>query len=218
MMHGKVNWVSFTASYFFYRGANNLMVYSSTNHIGEVKDYSIIICSVQYIFMSISLLGSFLSVEFSSTSTSQNSTHDVDTEVELRELRLSLLMEIEKRKKAEEYLNSMRSQWECIRQGLYQAGIILPAELTSVAKDEQIISDGVEDLCQQVHIARIISNTIGKGIARAEVEKEMEAQLEAKNFDIARLMERLHCYETMNKEMSQRNQEAVGETRHLIGL
>ncbi|KAG2376127.1 hypothetical protein LR48_Vigan06g048200 [Vigna angularis] len=150
--------------------------------------------------------------EFSSTM-SQNSIHDVDIEVELREMRLSMLIEIEKRKKAEESLNTMRSQWESIRQGLYQAGIILPAELTSVAKDEQLISDGVEDLCQQVYIARIISNTIGKGIARAEVEAEMEAQLEAKNFDIARLMERLRCYETMNREMSQRNQEVVEMTR-----
>ncbi|KAK7367366.1 hypothetical protein VNO80_09378 [Phaseolus coccineus] len=151
--------------------------------------------------------------EFSSTGMSQNSTEDVDTEVELREMRLSLLVEIEKRKQAEESLNTMRSQWESIRQGLYQAGVILPAELTSVAKDEQLISDGVEDLCQQVYIARIISNTIGKGIARAEVETEMEAQLEAKNFDIARLLERLRCYETMNREMSQRNQEAVEMAR-----
>jgi len=170
------------------------------------------------LFISISLLGSFLSVEFSSTGMSQISTQDFDTEVELREMRLSLLVEIEKRKQAEESLNTMRSQWESIRQGLYKAGIILPAELTSVSKDEQVISDGVEDLCQQIYIARIVSNTIGKGIARAEAEAEMEAQLEAKNFDIARLLERLRCYETMNREMSQRNQEAVGETLHLIGL
>ncbi|ESW28973.1 hypothetical protein PHAVU_002G033400 [Phaseolus vulgaris] len=151
--------------------------------------------------------------EFSSTGMSQNSTEDVDTEVELHEMRLSLLVEIEKRKQAEESLNTMRSQWESIRQGLYQAGVILPAELTSVAKDEQLNSEGVEDICQQVYIARIISNTIGKGIARAEVETEMEAQLQAKNFDIARLLERIRCYETMNREMSQRNQEAVEMAR-----
>ncbi|TKY70418.1 hypothetical protein E2542_SST06708 [Spatholobus suberectus] len=149
--------------------------------------------------------------ELSSEGMSQNSTYDI--EAELREKRLSLLMEIEKRKQAEESLNNMRSQWESIRQGLCQAGIILPADLTAVAEDEQLISDPVEDLCQQVYIARFISNTIGKGTARAEVETEMEAQLEAKNFEIARLLERLRCYETMNREMSQRNQEAVEMAR-----
>ena len=141
---------------------------------------------------------------------SQNSTYDI--EAELREVRLSLLVEIEKRKQAEESINNMRSQWESIRQGLYQAGIILPAYLNATAEDEQLTSDPVEDLCQQGYIARFISNAIGKGIARAELETEMEAQLEAKNFEIARLLDRLHCYETMNREMSQRNQEAVGET------
>ena len=46
-------------------------------------------------------------------------------------------------------------------------------------------------------------------MARAEVEAQMEAQLDLKNFEIARLLERLRCYETMNREMVQRNQEAI---------
>lgn len=127
-------------------------------------------------------------------------------------MRLTLLMEIEKRKQAEESLNNLRSQWESIRQGLGLAGIVFPADLTAVAEDEQLSSDLVEDLCQQLCVARFVSNTIGRGTVRAEVEMEMEAQLQSKNFEIARLLERLHCYETMNREMSQRNQEAVGKT------
>ncbi|OIV94809.1 hypothetical protein TanjilG_22006 [Lupinus angustifolius] len=149
--------------------------------------------------------------ELSSEGGTQNSRYDF--EAELREMRLSLLMEIEKRKQTEESFNDMRRQWESIRQALYHAGIILPANLTAVAKGEQPNSDIVEDLYQQVHVARFISNTIGRGTARAELEMEMEAQLEAKNFEIARLLERLHCYETMNREMSQRNQEAVETAR-----
>jgi hypothetical protein len=158
----------------------------------------------------ISLLVSSLPVELSSDTASQNSAHDVESE--LREMRLSLLMEIEKRKQAEESLNNMRSQWESIRRGLCLAGIVLPADLNAVAEGEQLNSDPVEDLCQQLYVARFISNTIGRGTVRAEVEMEMEAQLELKNFEIGRLLERLHCYETMNHEMSQRNQEAVGKT------
>lgn len=156
----------------------------------------------------ITLPVSSLFVELSSDAATQNSASDV--EAELREMRLSLLMEIEKRKQAEESLNNMRNQWQSIRHGLYLAGIILPADLTAVA--EQLNSDPVEDLCQQLYVARFISNTIGRATVRTEVEMEMEAQLESKNFEIARLMERLHCYETMNHEMSQRNQEAVGKT------
>ncbi|XP_019444781.1 PREDICTED: uncharacterized protein LOC109348703 isoform X1 [Lupinus angustifolius] len=149
--------------------------------------------------------------ELSSESGTQNSRYDV--EAELCEMRLSLLTEIEKRKQAEESFNNMRRQWESVRQALYRAGITLPANLIAVADDEKPNSDVVEDLYQQVHVARFISNTIGRGTARAEVEMEMDAQLESKNFEIARLLERLHYYEIMNREMSQRNQEAVETAR-----
>ncbi|KAH1058869.1 hypothetical protein GYH30_003101 [Glycine max] len=147
--------------------------------------------------------------ELSSDGGTQNSHRDI--EAELREIRLSLLMEIEKRKQVEESLNSMQSQWERLRQRLSLMGIALPSDLT--AEGGQLSSDPMEDVCQQLYIARFISNTIGRGIARAEAEIEMEAQLESKNFEIARLLERLHCYETMNREMSQRNQEAVEMAR-----
>ncbi|CAL0330741.1 unnamed protein product [Lupinus luteus] len=149
--------------------------------------------------------------ELSSEGGSQNVVRDI--EAELREIRLSLLMEIEKRKQAEESLNMMRNQWGRIRQELSLVGIVFPADFSVISKGEQLSSNTVEDLCQQVHIARFISSTIGRGTVRAEVEMEMEVQLEAKNFEIARLLERLHYYETMNKEMSQRNQEAVEMAR-----
>ncbi|KAK7346414.1 hypothetical protein VNO80_20933 [Phaseolus coccineus] len=147
--------------------------------------------------------------ELSSDSGTQNSHRDMESD--LREIRLSLLMEIEKRKQVEESLNSLQSHWERLRQGLSHVGIVLPADLTS--EGEQLSSDPMEDVFQQLYITRFISNSIGRGIARAEVEMEMEAQLESKNFEIARLLERLHCYETMNREMSQRNQEAVEMAR-----
>ncbi|GAU36015.1 hypothetical protein TSUD_211530 [Trifolium subterraneum] len=136
-----------------------------------------------------------------------------DVDAELREIRLSLLMEIEKRKHVEESLKSMQSQWERIREGLSSVGIVLPADLAAIAEAEQLNSDPVDDLCQQVYIARFVSNTIGRGTARAEAEAEMEAQLDSKNFEISRLLERLHYYETMNREMSQRNQAAIETAR-----
>lgn len=149
--------------------------------------------------------------ELSSESGPQSSHYDV--EAELREIRLSLLMEIEKRKQTEESLNDMRTQWQRIREQLAHVGLTLPADPTAVAEGEQPNIDPAEELCRQVYLARFVSESVGRGVAKAETEVEMEAQIEAKNFEIARLCDRLHYYEAMNREMSQRNQEAVEMTR-----
>lgn len=120
-------------------------------------------------------------------------------------------MEIEKRKQAEEALNKLQCQWQRLREQLLLVGLTLPSDPTVATEGKQLDSDPAEELCQQVNLARFVSESIGKGIARAEVEAEMEAQLEVKNFEIARLLDRLHYYEAVNHEMSQRNQEAVGK-------
>lgn len=126
-------------------------------------------------------------------------------------MRLNVLMEIEKRKQVEEALNNMRSQWQRLRQQLSAVGLTLPADPTVIAEGEQLGCDPPEDLCQQVDVTRFVSESIGRGVARAEVEVEMEAEIEAKNFEIARLYDRLHFYEVVNREMYQRNQDALGQ-------
>ncbi|XP_010679765.2 uncharacterized protein LOC104895059 [Beta vulgaris subsp. vulgaris] len=137
-----------------------------------------------------------------------------DVEIELREMRLSLLMEIEKRKLAEEALQSMQQQWQILREKLGAVGLILPADLTALAEDSPADASPIEEICRQIQLARFVSESIGRGIAKAEAEAEMETQMEMKNFEIARLTDRLHYYETMNREMSQRNQEAIEIARH----
>ncbi|EEF46710.1 hypothetical protein RCOM_1377650 [Ricinus communis] len=76
------------------------------------------------------------------------------------------------------------------------------------ALPEGEVLSNVEELCQQVYLARFVLGSIGMGIAKAEGEMMKEAQIEVKNFEIARLWDRLHYYEAVNREMSQRNQEA----------
>ncbi|XP_059643932.1 uncharacterized protein LOC132285752 [Cornus florida] len=137
-----------------------------------------------------------------------------DVEEELREIRLSLVLEIEKRKQAEETLKYMQSRWLRIREQLSLVGLTL-ADPIDVVENEKLQVDPAEDLSQQVHIARFVSNIIGRGTAKAEVEMEMEAHIESKNFEIARLWDRLHYYEAVNQEMSHRNQESIEMTRHL---
>lgn len=106
-----------------------------------------------------------------------------DIESELREMRLTLLMEIEQRKQAEENLNNLRKQWQRIREQLSHVGLNLPADPT----DGEESADPAAEVCDQVYLARLVSNSIGRGVAKAEVEMEMEAQIELKNSEIARL-------------------------------
>ncbi|XP_071731338.1 uncharacterized protein [Rutidosis leptorrhynchoides] len=136
-----------------------------------------------------------------------------DTEGELRELQTGFLIEMEKRKQAETHLNDIKSQWGRIREQLSVVGLSFPAD-PSVTDDEQSNDPG-EDVSRQVHLLRFVSNSVGRGMARAELEVEMEAQLQSKNFEIARLLDRLHYYEAVNHEMSQRNQESVETMRRL---
>ncbi|OVA07072.1 hypothetical protein BVC80_1117g80 [Macleaya cordata] len=138
-----------------------------------------------------------------------------DVEAQLHEIRLNLLMEIEKRKQAEEALNNMQTHWQLLQHHLSVVGLKLPAASTIAAEDVDLNFDPAEDLCQQIHIARVVSDSIGRGSAKAVVEMEMESRIESKNFEIARLWDRLHYYEVVNQEMSQRNQEAIEMARRL---
>ncbi|XWS29273.1 hypothetical protein CRYUN_Cryun24cG0014100 [Craigia yunnanensis] len=147
--------------------------------------------------------------ELSSESGPQSIPHDIEAEV--REIRLSLLIEIEKRKQAEEALNKMRCEWQRTSQELAVAGLSLPADPIDVTEDELV--NPAKELRQKVGVARFVSLSVGKGIARAETEMEMEAQIESKNFEIARLWDQLLYYEAVNWEMSQRKQEAVEMAR-----
>lgn len=150
--------------------------------------------------------------ELSSESGPQPSMTDL--EAELREIRLSLLMEIEKRKETEEKLNTMQARWIKIREELSAVGLTLPLDPIVVSKDEEQ-NDPAEELSQQLFLARFVSNSIGRGTAKAEIEMEMEAKMELKNFEIARLLDRLRYYEAVNREMSHRNQETVETARRL---
>ncbi|XP_057787325.1 uncharacterized protein LOC131004643 [Salvia miltiorrhiza] len=140
-----------------------------------------------------------------------------DIETDLREMKLTLLMEIEKRKQAEENLNNMRSQWQRIREQLSLVGLNLPVDPAALEEGEEP-ADTAAEICQQVYLARFVSNSIGRGVAKAEVEMEMEAQIELKNSEIARLWDRLHYFEAVNQEMSHRNQEVVETARRLRQL
>ncbi|KAF3497436.1 hypothetical protein DY000_02055814 [Brassica cretica] len=134
---------------------------------------------------------------------------DSGMQTELREIRLSLLMEIEKRKQTEEALEQMQTHWQMLREQLAQVGVFVPIDPTASTNNMNLS----EELRCQLEVARFVSDSLGRGMAKAEVEMEMEAMLETKNFEITRLSDRVHYYEAVNREMSQRNQEAIEVAR-----
>ncbi|KAJ9561920.1 hypothetical protein OSB04_007080 [Centaurea solstitialis] len=136
-----------------------------------------------------------------------------DVEAELSEMRMGFLIEMERKKLAESRLSDMKSQWGRIREQLSVVGLTLPADPTML--EDEPANDPGEEICRQVNLLRFVSNAVGRGVARAELEEEFEAQLQSKNFEIARLLDRLHYYEAVNHEMSQRNQESVETMRCL---
>ncbi|KAJ0236592.1 Uncharacterized protein HA466_0258710 [Hirschfeldia incana] len=125
------------------------------------------------------------------------------------ELRLSLVMESEKRRQAEETLEQMQVHWRRLREQLAHAGLFVPLDPTST---EYIMNIGDELRCQ-IEVTRLVSDSLDIELAKAEVELEMSSELEAKKFEIKELSNRIRYYETVNQEMSQRNQEAIEEAR-----
>ena len=74
----------------------------------------------------------------------------------------------------------MRNQWQRIHEQLSLVGLNLPLDPTEGEED----ADPAAEICQQVYLSRVVANSIGRATARAEVETEMEAQINLKNFQI----------------------------------
>ncbi|CAA7056952.1 unnamed protein product [Microthlaspi erraticum] len=140
---------------------------------------------------------------------SDNGSVSSNIETELREMRLSILMEIERRRQAEETLEQMQVHWRRLREQLAHVDLFVPLDPTS----SQYTMNIAYELRCQLELTRFVSGSLAVDLAKAEVKMEMESELEAKNFEISRLSDRLHYYETVNQEMSQRNQDAIEVAR-----
>ncbi|KAL6964539.1 hypothetical protein U1Q18_035591 [Sarracenia purpurea var. burkii] len=146
---------------------------------------------------------------FSSDGSTSNlsSPYGAKIESELRSTRLSLLEEIERRKTAEDAVGLMRSQWQRFASILSKTGLTFPAPQDST--NMQLETCSLEQLCQEIIVARFVAEAIGKGQARAEAEIAAEVIIESKEQEISRLRDRLQYYEAVNHEMCQRNQEVM---------
>ncbi|KAG2651859.1 hypothetical protein PVAP13_1NG320719 [Panicum virgatum] len=94
--------------------------------------------------------------------------------------------------KQKEALENWQTEWMKLSQHLSRVALSLPYPS---------IAENTDD------------SSLLLSLAHAEVESEMETVIAAKNFEIARLSDRVQYYEAANREMSQRNQEAIEMSR-----
>lgn len=121
-------------------------------------------------------------------------------ESELHTARLSVLEEVERRRVAEETLSLMRNQWERISSLMSEAGLTFPAPPDAA----QLESSSIDQLSQEIVVARFVEEVVGRVQARSEAEEAAAAMIESKDQEISRLQDRLQYFETVNHEMSQR--------------
>ncbi|KAK6119119.1 hypothetical protein DH2020_047127 [Rehmannia glutinosa] len=134
-------------------------------------------------------------------------------ESELHATRLSILEEIERRKCVEETLIVMRCQWERICSLMSEAGLTFPAP-PAPSDNMQIENNSIDQFFQEVVVTRFVAEAIGRGMARAEAEEAAAKIIELKDQEILRLHDRLHYYEIVNHELSQR--KLVEKELHLL--
>lgn len=121
-------------------------------------------------------------------------------------LKLQLDQEIKRRMAAEDAMAVLQLQCN---------------EMASNLIFENEESCGLDDSCQhdwnsdfqvqKLVVAQVVAYSVARGAVRAEIGEEMENVVVEKNREIARLQDKLHYYELVNHEMSQRNQKAFGK-------
>ncbi|EFJ16049.1 hypothetical protein SELMODRAFT_422224 [Selaginella moellendorffii] len=119
--------------------------------------------------------------------------------------------ELERYKKAEETL-------EIVLQKLADGGLAVPPTLLERNGGALEVED--LDIVGQLQIKKMVEAAVARGAAKAECEEQLQAELESKNTEIetknrevTRLRDKVRYNELLNREISQRNQEAIEMAR-----
>ncbi|KAL3686122.1 hypothetical protein R1sor_004144 [Riccia sorocarpa] len=120
-----------------------------------------------------------------------------------------LAEEIKRRIRAEEALIALQQQRDGMLQLLSSAGIsVSPSDPSKLG--EHGLEIGISQFeAEKLAVARTVAVAVARGAMKAEAEAELQSVLAEKSKEIARLRDKLQYYETLNHEMSQRNQEAI---------
>ncbi|XP_021968913.1 uncharacterized protein LOC110864156 [Helianthus annuus] len=128
-------------------------------------------------------------------------------ELELRSTRLNLLVEIEKRKAAEDDVAAMFTHWHRV------SNFLLAPSSSDCSSTIQFDINAVKQLSEEVIVARFVADSLGKAEAKAEAELAAQVIIASKDKEICRLRDRMQYYEAMIHEMSQNNLESMEVAR-----
>ncbi|KAL2654202.1 hypothetical protein R1flu_022330 [Riccia fluitans] len=120
-----------------------------------------------------------------------------------------LAEEIKRRIKAEEALKALQQQRDGMVQLLSSAGVSLSPSDSSLLGENGLEMRISQFEAERLSVARTVAVAVAIGAVKAEAEAELQSVLAEKSKEIARLRDKLQYYETLNHEMSQRNQEAI---------
>ncbi|KAI3694998.1 hypothetical protein L1987_77985 [Smallanthus sonchifolius] len=129
-------------------------------------------------------------------------------ELEFYSTKINLLVDIDRRKAAEDDVADMCSHWHRIRK------FLLPhSSSNDSSPTTRFDINVVKQLFEEVVVARFVTEAMGKAEAKAETELAAQLIIMSKDKEISRLRDRLQYYETMIHEMSQNNLESMEVAR-----
>lgn len=152
-----------------------------------------------------------LSTEYLSLQSQTSESYSSRMQYEIDALRSKMYIEIERSTRAEEALSLWQNWWQEMLEKFSLIGLSLPSiEISASSQGEKArLVDFADDVCGQLAVARMVAHAVGRGSLRAELDQEMKMLIDSKDFEISRLRDKLQYYELVNREMSQRNQEAI---------
>eukprot|EP00250_Pteridium_aquilinum_P012729 c20904_g1_i1 orf=103-1422(+) len=118
--------------------------------------------------------------------------------------------EIARRIRAEETLALLQQRWNEMAKKCSLIGFSMTSsEEDTLDSRRENLQDLYEQFSEKLVVGRLVGGAIASAAVRAVKNEELESMLADKNREISRLWDKLHYVELVNREMSQRNQEAI---------
>lgn len=117
--------------------------------------------------------------------------------------------EMARRIRAEEALRVLQWRWNAMAKKCSLIGISITSGEDRLEPGRQCVQDLHEQFSEKLVVARLVGGAVASAAVRAAKDEELEGMVARKNQEISRLWDKLQYVELVNREMSQRNQEAI---------
>lgn len=121
--------------------------------------------------------------------------------------------EIARRITAEEAAASLQRRWNEMARKCSLIGVPVTSVEDKLESKRHSIQDLYEQFSEKLVVARLVGGAVASAAVRAAKDEELESMVARKNLEISRLWDKLQYVELVNREMSQRNLEAMEITQ-----